>query len=108
LIREGIAFVDSDCPMPVCAARNLALVVGHGHGLCSCGSRSPHLPSTAARQRWHAAHKGEVSGATPDTGLMWCPACGKQGLTSAGGRECGSSAEEIERLEPGPWDEWGD
>ncbi len=30
---------------------------GPGYGVCSCGERSPDLPSTAARQRWHRQHK---------------------------------------------------
>ena len=30
---------------------------GEGHGLCSCGALSPHVGSTAQRQRWHKEHK---------------------------------------------------
>jgi hypothetical protein len=30
---------------------------GGGHGRCSCGQMSAHLPSAAARQRWHYGHK---------------------------------------------------
>jgi hypothetical protein len=32
-----------------------------GHALCSCGAESGHLPSAAARKRWHRNHKGEIS-----------------------------------------------
>lgn len=77
-----------------------------GTAYCECGEHSGVLPSTAARQRWHAQHKDEVRPA-PDTGLLWCPSCGKQGLTRTGCRDCGATAEDIERIEPGPWDEWG-
>jgi hypothetical protein len=31
-----------------------------GPGQCSCGLLSPDLPSTAARKRWHDAHKDDV------------------------------------------------
>ena len=31
-----------------------------GRGGCSCGTLSPKLPSTKARQRWHREHKLEV------------------------------------------------
>jgi hypothetical protein len=34
---------------------------GYGKGHCSCGLSSPDLPSTAARQRWHRAHKQEAA-----------------------------------------------
>jgi hypothetical protein len=33
---------------------------GSGVGGCSCGARSPELPSRAARKRWHKDHKAEV------------------------------------------------
>ncbi len=33
---------------------------GPGRARCSCGKRSPDLPSTAARQRWHRQHKRAV------------------------------------------------
>ncbi len=33
---------------------------GGGPARCSCGEKSPHLPSTAARQRWHRQHKEAV------------------------------------------------
>ena len=33
---------------------------GLGCGSCSCGARSPELPSRAARRRWHAQHKDEI------------------------------------------------
>ena len=33
---------------------------GGGSTTCSCGARSPELPSTAARQRWHRLHKEQV------------------------------------------------
>lgn len=29
-------------------------------GHCSCGEKSPVLPTTSARQRWHAAHKQAI------------------------------------------------
>ena len=32
-----------------------------GHGACSCGSMSGHEESSAARQRWHREHKGQMS-----------------------------------------------
>ena len=32
-----------------------------GHGRCSCGETSPVLESNAARKRWHADHKADVS-----------------------------------------------
>jgi hypothetical protein len=36
---------------------------GPGFGRCSCGARSEkELPNTAARQRWHRAHKEEIAG----------------------------------------------
>lgn len=28
-----------------------------GHARCSCGAVSPHLPTVAARKRWHREHK---------------------------------------------------
>ena len=31
-----------------------------GYGFCSCGVRSALLESTAARKRWHRAHKSVV------------------------------------------------
>lgn len=31
-----------------------------GYGLCSCGAKSPELPSTGARKRWFNEHKAEV------------------------------------------------
>ncbi len=33
---------------------------GIGIGYCECGAQSPELPSTAARQRWHAEHKEQI------------------------------------------------
>jgi hypothetical protein len=33
---------------------------GPGKTRCSCGHPSPHLPSTAARKRWHREHKDEI------------------------------------------------
>jgi hypothetical protein len=33
---------------------------GVGHGRCECGGRSPELPNTAARKRWHREHKQAV------------------------------------------------
>ncbi len=33
---------------------------GPGIARCSCGADSSHLASTAARKRWHRAHKDEV------------------------------------------------
>lgn len=82
------------------------LYASQGSAACECGTHSPVLPTTAARQRWHAVHKDEVRPAS-DTGLLWCPACGKQGLERTGCRECGASADDIARLEPGPWNDWG-
>lgn len=35
--------------------------LGEGIGGCSCGDRSPSLPSCAARKRWHAEHKLAIS-----------------------------------------------
>jgi len=35
-------------------------VKGTGIGGCSCGARSPELPSGAARKQWHRDHKAEV------------------------------------------------
>ena len=32
-----------------------------GHGFCTCGVRSSWLTSTAARKRWHRAHKSVVA-----------------------------------------------
>lgn len=42
-----------------------------------------------------------------DPNTLWCPACGKQGLASmhSGCSLCGASAEDIDRLESGPWSE---
>ena len=38
---------------------------GHiGQGLCECGAASDVEWSNAARKRWHAAHKAEVSAVT--------------------------------------------
>lgn len=34
------------------------ITAGVGH--CSCGGRSPELPTTAARQRWHKKHKQAI------------------------------------------------
>lgn len=34
--------------------------VSSGQATCECGERSPELPSTAARQRWHREHKAEL------------------------------------------------
>lgn len=31
-----------------------------GSSYCSCGEKSPVLPSARARQRWHREHKGRV------------------------------------------------
>lgn len=37
------------------------LGTGPGKGRCSCGVTSEwELPTTAARQRWHRIHKGDV------------------------------------------------
>ena len=33
----------------------------NGYGFCSCGVRSALLESTAARKRWHRAHKSVVA-----------------------------------------------
>ena len=33
----------------------------HGHALCSCGETSEHHLTSADRQRWHRAHKTEVT-----------------------------------------------
>jgi hypothetical protein len=33
---------------------------GAGRALCECGKKSPVLPSTAARKRWHRQHKDAV------------------------------------------------
>lgn len=33
---------------------------GPGSALCECGERSPDLPTTAARQRWHRDHKQAI------------------------------------------------
>lgn len=40
---------------------------------------------------------------------IWCPICGKFGCQTmrSGCSLCGATAEAIERLEPGPWSEWG-
>ena len=32
-----------------------------GYGFCSCGVRSALLESTAARKRWHRAHKSVIA-----------------------------------------------
>jgi hypothetical protein len=32
-------------------------VNGPGKTMCTCGARSPELPSTTARKRWHTEHK---------------------------------------------------
>lgn len=45
------------CPSPHDRSR---LWNGTGHGRCECGGRSPELPSTAARKRWHREHKAQV------------------------------------------------
>lgn len=42
--------------------------MGPGPGICSCGVESEVLPTTAARQRWHRAHKGEVIAASTPNG----------------------------------------
>jgi hypothetical protein len=43
-------------------------VGGEGPAGCSCGERSPVLPSGAARKRWHRRHKAAISGVAADGG----------------------------------------
>ncbi len=64
-----------DTTCPECAGRPEGLTWGNdlaptlarqsgrndGHARCTCGVLSPHLESQGARQRWHRAHKAEVS-----------------------------------------------
>jgi hypothetical protein len=38
---------------------------GPGYARCSCGTRSPDLPSTTARKRWHREHKDAVRAGAP-------------------------------------------
>jgi DNA-binding MarR family transcriptional regulator len=40
--------------------------------------------------------------------MIWCPVCGKNGCRTmkSGCDLCGATAEDIERLEPGPWSDW--
>jgi len=51
LLREGDAHDESGSYMGGSSA---------GYGFCSCGVRSALLESTAARKRWHRAHKSVV------------------------------------------------
>ncbi|GAA2347487.1 hypothetical protein [Dactylosporangium salmoneum] len=55
LLREG-AIYDENGHLP----HGAVVRSGPGRGKCECGSLSEVLPSTAARRRWHADHKGEV------------------------------------------------
>lgn len=34
-----------------------------GHTYCSCGERSPELPSDNARKKWHRDHKNDIRSA---------------------------------------------
>lgn len=36
---------------------------GPGTAVCQCGTESPHLPSTQARQHWHRTHKDSIRAA---------------------------------------------
>jgi hypothetical protein len=36
-----------------------------GSGRCTCGERSPVLPTPAARKRWHREHKDTVRAGDP-------------------------------------------
>jgi hypothetical protein len=59
LRREGKAFTRRNTAAPWESIR------GHiGRGLCECGEASEVEWTDAARKRWHAAHKAEVSTAT--------------------------------------------
>jgi hypothetical protein len=46
------------------APQQTGLAVGHTY--CSCGARSPELPSDNARKRWHREHKDEIRRAEKD------------------------------------------
>ena len=64
LDSEGAASAVSDC-VTCNEPRNYWMrASGPGHGKCSCGAYSEHLPSRRQRKAWHRQHKGDVLGAT--------------------------------------------
>lgn len=64
LVREGKPFRSQDCDdcqwqgPPERTFRYTA--AGWGHGRCTCGQESGHLPSANGRKRWHREHKLNV------------------------------------------------
>lgn len=71
LRSEGAAHYSPGCQEHPCSTWfhiddgrrvNYWTTAGQGHAVCRCGAYSTHLPSAAARKRWHRAHKAEVTG----------------------------------------------
>jgi len=60
LLREGAAHDENENYLGHYTNRIGGGVSVNGYGFCSCGIRSPRLESTAARRRWHNAHKAAV------------------------------------------------
>jgi len=42
---------------------SVGYINGPGKTRCSCGEKSPELPSTRARKQWHRDHKNDVRAA---------------------------------------------
>lgn len=69
LISEGHPHIGRDCDDEHCRAWHRDAgsrgwpyrTSGPGHGKCSCGAMSEHLPSTQARKDWHYYHKVKVA-----------------------------------------------
>ena len=70
LLARGEAYLAVDCYKQRCSTNLHATVhqqngatnsvAGIGHGVCACGTLSPHLHSYRARRRWHRQHKARV------------------------------------------------
>jgi hypothetical protein len=63
LRNEGAPFVVSETGdvVRVSAYTYVMGTAGYGRALCECGAVSPLVDSAGQRQRWHRAHKAEVS-----------------------------------------------